>query len=85
MVLLAVFVYAHNPGRIQNRVFLIIGVSAALFIVSIFVAFFFEESPGITTLLNRLAVIFTLFQVAIHLYFSFIFPVERIKRPLVAP
>ncbi len=84
MTILAVFVYAHNPGRLQNRVFLIIGVCAALFILSIFMAFFYEEAPGITTLLNRLAVIFTLFQVAIHLYFSMIFPVMRIQRPLVA-
>ncbi len=84
MAMLAVFVYAHNPGRLQNRVFLIIGVCAALLILSIFMAFFYAEAPGITTLLNRTAVIFTLFQVAIHFYFSMIFPVMRIQRPLVA-
>lgn len=84
MAMLAVFVYIHNPGRLQNRVFLIIGVCAALFILSIFVGYFFEDTPEVTTLLNRLAVMFTLFQVAIHLYFSMIFPMVLIRRLLVA-
>ncbi len=84
MAMLAIFVYVHNPGRLQNRVFLIIGVCAALFILSIFMGYFFEDAPEITTLLNRLAVMFTLFQVAIHLYFSTIFPVILIPRLLVS-
>ena len=84
MAMLAVFVYVHNPGRLQNRVFLIIGVCAALFILSIFMGYFFEDAPEITTLLNRLAVMFTLFQVSIHLYFSMIFPRVLIQRLIAA-
>ena len=84
MAMLAIFVYVHNPGRLQNRVFLVIGVCAALFILSILMSYFFEDAPEITTLLNRLAVMFTLFQVSIHLYFSTIFPVILIRRLLVS-
>lgn len=83
MILLALFVYAHRPGRIQNRVFLVIGCSAALFILPIFAGYLFVDAPEITTRLNRLAVFFTLFQVAIHLYFAAIFPEVHIERPLV--
>jgi class 3 adenylate cyclase len=56
---------------------------AALSILSVFLSYSFKDAPGITTLLNRLSVMFILFLVAIHLYFSMIFPVVQIRRPLV--
>ncbi len=83
MMMLSIFVYRHNPGGIQNRLFLVIGVCASLLILSIFMAFLYKDAPGITTLLNRLAVILNLSLMAIHLYFSMIFPVVRVRRPRV--
>lgn len=81
MILLALLVYRHQPGRIQNRVFLVIGISGALFILPIFSAYLFVNDPAVTTPMNRMAVIMTLFQVAIHLYFATVFPEIRNSRP----
>jgi len=80
MAMLIVFVYARNPVKIQNHVFLVTGGCATLFILSISMGYFFEGAPEITTLLNRLTLMFTLFLVAIHLYFSMIFPMVLTRR-----
>ena len=84
MMMLSIFVYRHNSGRIQNRVFLAIGVCASLLVLSIFMAFLFKNGSEATTLLNRLSVILNLSLMAIHLYFSMIFPVVRVRHPLAA-
>ena len=83
MVMLALFVYAHKPERLQNRVFLATGGAAALVIMSIFGGYLFVDAPDTTTWCNRLTVVFTLFHVAIHLYFACVFPEVHIKRLLV--
>jgi len=82
--LMCLMVVLHNRRRLQNLVFFAIGTAANIFSAFIYLSFLCPDRPELTTVFNRISVVFTALVTSLTFYFSLVFPTLRVTRTVRA-